>query len=59
MRQKLAGVPVWICIIICIFGNLAITYALYKAKVIKETIHYLKKRSGLYGYEGTSAQTDF
>jgi hypothetical protein len=26
---------VWICIIICIFGNLAITYALYKAKVIK------------------------
>ncbi len=32
---KLLGVPVWICIIICIFGNLAITYALYKAKVIK------------------------
>ena len=40
---KLAGAPVWICIIICIFGNLAITCALYKAKVIKELIHYLKK----------------
>ena len=36
---KLAGAPVWICI----FGSLAITCALYKAKVIKEPIHYLKR----------------
>ena len=35
LALKLCGVPVWICIIICIFGNLAITYALYKAKIIK------------------------
>ena len=48
MRQMLAGAPVWICIIICIFGNLAITCALYKAKVIKEPIHYLKKEWSLW-----------
>ena len=35
LAVKLFGVPVWICILICIFGNLAITCALYKAKVIK------------------------
>jgi hypothetical protein len=28
------AVPAWICIIVCIFGVLAITYTLYKAKVI-------------------------
>ena len=55
----LAGAPVWICIIICIFGNLAITCALCKAKVIKEPIHYLKKECVCYGYERASAQTDF
>lgn len=35
LALKLCGVPVWICIIVCIFGNLAITFALYKAKIIK------------------------
>lgn len=29
------AVPAWICIIVCIFGVLGITYTLYKAKIIR------------------------
>ena len=29
------AVPAWLCIIICIFGVLGITYTLYKAKIIR------------------------
>lgn len=32
---RLLGVPAWITIVCCIFGNILITYFLYKKKLIK------------------------